>query len=140
MACIWVIRRVRHLKRVSIERRADLRLNHHHGLYEVLESVKVFLVIFICLSFVFLCSSLFVVGFDNLFEFLASLYVIGYGWIYGNMFGYVKPTTWLAIRVALSGVIVSNSHHRVTVVVVGVSIGASFIFPLLDVIILNLLI
>ncbi|CAH9138953.1 unnamed protein product, partial [Cuscuta epithymum] len=81
--------------------------------------------------------SIFVVCFDSLFEFFVSLYVIGYGWIYGNMFGCVKPTTWLAIRVALSGVTVSKSHHRVTVVFVGVSVGVSFIFPLLDVTIMN---
>ncbi|CAH9090828.1 unnamed protein product [Cuscuta epithymum] len=84
--------------------------------------------------------STFVVDFDSLFEFFASLYVIGYGWIYGNRFGCVKPTTWLAIRVALSGVTVSKSHDRVTVVVVKVSVGVSFIFLLLDVMILNLLI
>ncbi|CAH9131801.1 unnamed protein product [Cuscuta epithymum] len=84
--------------------------------------------------------STFVVGFDSLFEFFASLYFIGYGWIYGNRFGCVKPTTWLAIRVALSGVTVSKSQHRVTVVVVEVSVGVSFIFLLLDVMILNLLI
>ncbi|CAH9140250.1 unnamed protein product [Cuscuta epithymum] len=83
---------------------------------------------------------IFVVGFDNLFEFLASLYVIGYGWIYGNRFGCVKPTTWLAIRVALSEVTVSKSHHRVTVVIVRVLVGVSFIYHLLDVTILNLLI
>ncbi|CAH9099982.1 unnamed protein product [Cuscuta epithymum] len=84
--------------------------------------------------------STFVVGFVSLFKFFVSLYVIGYGWIYGNTFGCVKPTTWLAIRVSLSGVTVSKSHHRVTVIVVGVSVGVSFIFPLLDVMILNLLI
>ncbi|CAH9102970.1 unnamed protein product [Cuscuta epithymum] len=75
---------------------------------------------------------IFVVGFDNLFEFLASLYVMGYGWIFENMFGCVKPTTWLVIRVDLSGVTVSKSYHRVTVVVVGVSVGVSFIFLLLE--------
>ncbi|CAH9126240.1 unnamed protein product [Cuscuta epithymum] len=47
--------------------------------------------------------SIYVVGFDSLFEFLFSLYVIGYGWIYGNRFGCAKPNTWLAICVALSG-------------------------------------
>ncbi|CAH9110081.1 unnamed protein product [Cuscuta epithymum] len=85
-------------------------------------------------------ASIFVVRFDSFFEFFASLYIIGYGWIYGNRFGCVKPTTWLAIRVALSGITVSKSHHRVTVVVVGVSVGVCFIFPLFDVMILNLLI
>ncbi|CAH9069990.1 unnamed protein product [Cuscuta epithymum] len=117
----------------------DLLLNHHHGMYEVLEFVNVFLVVFICLLFVFLCPFLLFVLTVCLSCF-ASLYVIGYGWIYGNKFGCVKPTTWLAIRVALSRVTVSKSHHRVTVVVVGVSVGVSFIFPLLDVTILNLLI
>ncbi|CAH9110670.1 unnamed protein product [Cuscuta epithymum] len=80
------------------------------------------------------------VGFDSLFEFVASLYVIGYGWIYGNRFGCVKPTTWLTIRVALSGVTVSKSHHRVTVVVVEVSVGVNFIFLLLNVMIMIFLI
>ncbi|CAH9104832.1 unnamed protein product [Cuscuta epithymum] len=37
--------------------------------------------------------SFFVVGFDSLFELFASLYVSGYGWIYVNRFGCVKPTT-----------------------------------------------
>ncbi|CAH9090289.1 unnamed protein product [Cuscuta europaea] len=80
------------------------------------------------------------VGFDSLFEFFVFLYVIGYGWIYGNSFACVKPTTWLAFRVALSGVTVTKSHHRITVVVLGVSVDVCFIFPLLDVMILNLLI
>ncbi|CAH9069257.1 unnamed protein product [Cuscuta epithymum] len=81
-----------------------------------------------------------VVGFDSCLSFFAAVYAIGYGWIYENRFGCVKPTTWLAIRVALSGVTVSKSHHKVIVVVVGVSVGVSFIFSLFNVMILNLLI
>ncbi|CAH9100010.1 unnamed protein product [Cuscuta epithymum] len=84
--------------------------------------------------------SIFAFGFDCLFEFFASVYVIGYGWIYENRFGCVKPTTSLAIHVALSGVTISKSHHRVTVILVGVSVDVSFIFLLFDVMILNLLI
>ncbi|CAH9130969.1 unnamed protein product [Cuscuta epithymum] len=83
---------------------------------------------------------IFVVGFDSLFEFLASRYVIGYGWIYGNSFGCVKSTTWLAIRVALSGVTVSKSDHRVYSRSCWSSDGVSFIFPLSDVTIPDLLI
>ncbi|CAH9140284.1 unnamed protein product, partial [Cuscuta epithymum] len=55
----------------------------------------------------------YVVRFVSLFGNLALFYVIEHVWIYGNTFGCVKPITWLAIRVALSGVTVSNAHHRV---------------------------
>ncbi|CAH9111846.1 unnamed protein product [Cuscuta europaea] len=116
----------------------DLLPNHHHGMYELLEFVNVFLVVFICLLFVLLRPFL-LLDLTVCLSFL-PLYVIGYGWIYENSFYCVKPTTWLAFRVALSEVTVTKSHHRVTIVVVGVSVGVCFIFLLLDVMIRNLLI
>ncbi|CAH9084765.1 unnamed protein product, partial [Cuscuta epithymum] len=65
-------------------------------------------------SFVFwFLVIVYVVRFVILFGILALFYVIEYVWIYENMDGCVKPVTWLVIRVALSGVIVSKAHHRV---------------------------
>ncbi|CAH9106840.1 unnamed protein product, partial [Cuscuta europaea] len=57
--------------------------------------------------------NIYVVRFASLFENLACFYVVGSIWIYGARYGCVKPATWLAIRVALSGVIVSKSDHSV---------------------------
>ncbi|CAH9133528.1 unnamed protein product [Cuscuta epithymum] len=58
-------------------------------------------------------ATVYVVRCVSLFGILAFVQVIGYVWIFGDRDGCAKPVTWLAIRVALSGVTVSESHHRV---------------------------
>ncbi|CAH9100820.1 unnamed protein product [Cuscuta europaea] len=84
--------------------------------------------------------TVYIVRFASLFGNLASFYVIGYVWIYGNKDGCVKPAAWLAICVTLLGVTVSKSDHRVYSHSCWSLVGDRFVFPLTDVMILKLMI
>ncbi|CAH9068381.1 unnamed protein product [Cuscuta epithymum] len=81
---------------------------------------------------------IYVVRFVSLFENLVWFYVIEYVWIYVNMDGYVKPGTWLAIRVA--EVTASKSDYRVFNCSCWSLVGVRCVFPLIAVMILKLMI
>ncbi|CAH9095093.1 unnamed protein product [Cuscuta europaea] len=89
---------------------------------------------------IWILVNIYVVRFASLFGNLAYFYVVGSIWIYGASDRCVNPATWLAIRVALSGMTVSKSNHRVYSRSFWSLVGVSFDFRLIDVMILKLMI